>query len=62
MNEMQVLGRLKQEQAAYALLALQKPNMKDEFEYGHRTGVVAGLELAVSTLLKMVDEENSRSL
>jgi hypothetical protein len=61
-TEVQLLGRLKQEQAAYALLALQKPNAKDAFEYGHRSGVVAGLELAMSTLLKMVDEENSRDL
>lgn len=62
MREAQLLARLKQEQANYALQALQKPSTKDEFEYGHRTGVVAGLELAMSTLLKLVEEDNSRDL
>ena len=62
MTETQILARLKDEQARYALQALKVPASKNEFEYGHRTGVVAGLDLAISTLLKMVEEENSRDL
>lgn len=57
-----MLALLKEEQARYALAALKQPNQRDEFEYGHRSGVIAGLERAIDTLLKGVEEENSRDL
>ena len=62
MTETQILARLKDEQARYALQALKQPASKTEFEYGHRCGVVAGLDLAVATLLKMVEDENARDI
>ncbi len=62
MTEAQLLGRLKDEQARYALAALRQPDKKDAFEYGYRVGVLAGMEQAITLLLKVVEEENSRDL
>lgn len=57
-----MLALLKEEQARYALAAMKQPNQRDAFEYGHRTGVIAGLEKAIDVLLKGVEEENNRDL
>ena len=62
MTESMLLNLLKEEQAKYALTALRHPNQRDAFEYGYRVGVLAGLEQAVTVLLKSVEEENSRDL
>ena len=52
-----LLNRLKAEQQQYALEALMRPIAKDAFEYGHRSGTVAGLEAAISILLTLINEE-----
>lgn len=57
--ETTLLNKLKAEQARFALEALQRPNTRDSFEYGYRAGTVAGLESAVSILLKLFDEEKN---
>lgn len=62
MTEVQIIARLKDEQARYAQLALKQPDKRDAFEYGYRTGVFAGFEHALAALLKMIEEENSRDL
>lgn len=62
MNESVLLGKLKDEQAKYALQAMRQPDKRDAFEYGYRVGVMAGLEQAIGVLLKSVEEENSRDL
>jgi hypothetical protein len=53
----QLLSRIKDAQAHYALQALQLPGDKTEFEYGYRCGVVAGLEKANNLLIEMFKEE-----
>lgn len=60
MTEARILGLLKEEQAKYALTALKHPNHRDAFEYGYRVGMMAGLEQAITAILKSVEEENSR--
>lgn len=64
MNEQLFLNRLKAEQQSYALQALSQPNLKTEFEYGYRSGVVAGLGKAEEILLSMLKDErdNDRDL
>ena len=57
--EATLLNKLKAEQARFALEALQRPNQRDAFEYGYRAGTLAGLESAVSILLKLFDEEKN---
>ena len=52
-----LLARLKAEQQQYALQALQFPNLRTEFEYGQRSGVIAGLEKAIEVLIGLVKEE-----
>jgi len=61
-TEAQLLGRIKDEQAKYALAALRQPDKKDAFEYGYRVGVLAGMEQVVGVMMKMLEEENSRDL
>lgn len=51
------MARLKAEQQQYALQALQMPNLRNEFEYGYRAGVIAGLEKSVEVLIGLVKEE-----
>ena len=62
--EDQLLHRLKSEQQQFALEALKRPVERDAFEYGYRVGMVAGLEAAITSLLKMLDDErnNDRDL
>lgn len=55
--EQALLGKLKDEQAKYALQSMQMPSAKNEFEYGFRCGKVAGLEAAMNLLLDMFKEE-----
>lgn len=59
-----LLTGLKAEQSQYAMQALQHPNLKNEFEYGFRCGVNAGLEKAVEILVAMLKDErdNDRDL
>lgn len=57
MIESALLNRLKAKQAEYALQALKAPSAKTEFEYGHRCGVVAGLEQACDLLLTLLKDE-----
>ncbi len=57
--ETQLLNALKAEQARFATEALKKPQNRDAFEYGHRVGVLDGLERAVNVLLKLLDEEKN---
>lgn len=57
MTEQKLLNALKARQAEFALDALRKPQTRDTFEYGYRTGVVSGLEMAINTLLDLVKDE-----
>ncbi len=59
MIEQTLLRKLKELQVSYALESLQRPNTRDTFEYGHRVGVVGGLEMAVDLLLTLLDEEKN---
>jgi hypothetical protein len=54
-----LLNRLKTEQQEFALEALKRPVNRDAFEYGYRVGMVAGLEAAITSLLKMLDDERN---
>jgi len=60
MTESQLLNRFKEEQTRFAVQALKQPAQRDAFEYGYRAGVFAGLEQAITILLKVVEEDNSR--
>jgi hypothetical protein len=53
----QMLARLKAEQASFALQAMQRPQTRDAFEYGHRSGIVQGYEAAINVLLTLLKEE-----
>lgn len=55
--EQRLLNALKARQADYALEGLKRPLQRDAFEYGYRTGVVNGLELATNTLLDLIKDE-----
>ena len=57
--ETRLLNALKTEQQQFALSALKRPVDRDAFEYGYRVGTVAGLEMALNVLLKLVDEEKN---
>ncbi len=57
--EQQLLNALKAEQARFAIEALKKPQNRDAFEYGHRVGVIDGLERAINVLLNLLDEEKN---
>ena len=48
---------LDQEQAAFALEALKKPNLGSDFEYGYRCGIVLGMEIAKNKFISLLDEE-----
>ena len=54
-----LLAQLKAEQQQYALAGLKQPHQRDAFEYGYRSGVVAGYEQAIGLLLKLLDEERN---
>lgn len=55
--ETKLLNRLKIEQQRFAVDALQRPQARDAFEYGHRVGVFAGYQQAIDVLLKLIDED-----
>jgi len=59
MIEQALLRKLKELQSEYALESLQRPNTRDAFEYGHRVGVIGGLDMAVGLLLTLLDEERN---
>lgn len=54
-----LFNALKAEQQRFALEALRKPQNRDAFEYGHRVGVVDGLEAACNLLLSLLNEEKN---
>jgi hypothetical protein len=47
-------------QAQLAKEALERPTGKDSFDYGRAVGMYAGLELAKSTLIEMVSENERK--
>jgi len=53
------LGRLKSEQASYAIDSLVNPKERDAFEYGERCGHVAGLVRAEQLLEEALGEEKN---
>lgn len=55
--EQKLLNALKARQAEFALDGLKRPQQRDAFEYGYRTGVVEGLEQAIGVLLELVRDE-----
>jgi len=55
--ETKLLNALKVEQSTFTEAALKHPQERDAFEYGHRVGVVAGIEASINVLLKLLDEE-----
>lgn len=52
-----LLNRLKTAQQEFAFEALNRPQNRDAFEYGHRVGVVEGYEAAINLLLNLVNED-----
>jgi hypothetical protein len=58
--ESKLLNRLKESQLRYSVDSLKQPVQRDAFEYGHRTGVVAGYEAAINVLLQLIDEDKYR--
>lgn len=58
MNEAQLIHKLKEEQARFAVQALQQPANRDAFEYGQRVGFYAGLEKALSIVIESLKDEN----
>lgn len=61
-SEAQLIARIREEVAQFAVEALRKPSQRDAFEYGYRAGVLAGLERAEALLLKIIREENERDI
>ena len=57
MIEQRLLAALKTKQAEFALEGLKRPLQRDAFEYGYRTGVVNGLEMAMNTLMDLIRDE-----
>lgn len=55
--ETMLLNRLKAEQQRYALEALMHPSEKNAFEYGQRSGIVAGIEAAINILLNLINDQ-----
>lgn len=55
--ETKILNLIKAEQREYAFEALLRPQAKDTFEYGYRSGVVAGLVAAENMLINLIKEE-----
>lgn len=55
----EVLHRLSIEQQAFALEALKRPGDKSEFEFGFRSGKVAGYDAALSIINNLIKEANS---
>jgi len=51
---------LEQEQANFALEALKKPNLGNDFEYGYRCGVVLGMEISKNKFISLLDEEKNQ--
>jgi len=51
---------LEQEQANFALEALKKPNLGNDFEYGYRCGVVLGMEIAKNKFINLLNEEKNQ--
>lgn len=55
--EQRMLNALKAQQAEFALEGLKRPQLRDAFEYGYRTGMVNGYEAAINTLLELLKDE-----
>lgn len=55
--ETKLLNLIRAEQREYAFEALMRPQAKDAFEYGHRSGHVAGLIAAENMLINLIKEE-----
>lgn len=55
--ETKLLNLIRAEQRKYALEALLRPQAKDAFEYGYRSGYVAGLVAAENILINLIKEE-----
>jgi len=51
---------LTEEQATFALEALKKPNLGNDFEYGYRCGVVLGMEIAKNKFINLLNEEKNQ--
>lgn len=58
--ETTLLNQLKAEQASFAMQAMRVPTTRDAFEYGHRSGVVLGYELAINLLLSLLNDEKRK--
>lgn len=54
------IQRLEELQATFTKQSLASPAARDLFEYGRVVGVVAGLEMAKSTVFEMLGEERKR--
>lgn len=57
--ETRLLNKLKAEQQEFAMNALKRPNERNAFEYGHRVGVMAGLESAIEIIINLLNEEKN---
>lgn len=55
-----LLQRLETAQAELAKETLERPTGKDSFDYGRAVGMYAGLEMAKTTLIEMVSEQERK--
>ncbi len=62
MNEAHLLHLLKEEQVKFAVQALKQPAQRDAFEYGHRAGIYAGLDLAIALITRTLEDANTKDL
>jgi len=51
---------VEQEQAKFAVEALRKPNLCNSFEYGYRSGIVTGMEIAKNQFIDLLNEERGK--
>ena len=52
-----LLNQLKKEQYEFALDAMKRPQTRDAFEYGYRSGVFQGYEASIAALLQLLKDE-----
>lgn len=54
-----LLHDLKEKQLSFSIEALRSPGDKSQFEFGHRVGVVRGLEEALIILQNLINEDKN---
>ncbi len=57
--DQQLIRKLQELSANYAVEALKRPVNKDSFEYGEHCGVIKGIAMAEELILKLLNGEES---